>query len=537
MGRLTFMGRNFIYRFIVFSLTFSPVLSLAQDTLAPTSPVSVSKNIDPLARLPLVGQSAENKEFHITKDNVPSFQNYLLQPLVEWIEQNKAVFRAWRGWEVESGLSSSWQVGSATNEGVYRVEQQRNLGVNILTSRELSGFPFYPAETINQESDAKIRADKILWNMALGFFDNHDLQLDWELSWFSDKSLLRKARGFYYALQQGYPKVIEDAQDKVIDNEAVLLQTLFKVTSPAAIYGYASVVERYWGPRADQNWIYSPVIERSRKVSASNRGDVLLAAPLTLDDFFVWSGKLQSFQARVIEEKTILSFYAHSGQLKLQREVLTAESYQAPTNTEGNGHSAGQAGKVASVYTARGALKRYDGNNVFVLLNHDTQKYPTSLPWLPVSAYFVPRKVWIVELTPNDPFYPHSRQILFVDQESMLPLYRLSYDISGRLAKIVMGVWAQATSADQQVGIPIPALVVVSNADATQVCAINTLAARTFYPEHSAARDSFQRMLDISQHEKAMSAVAEKNAPSAVPKEVRPEEAAVQMEPSAGDDD
>ncbi|MCC6932406.1 MAG: DUF1329 domain-containing protein [Deltaproteobacteria bacterium] len=517
-----------------------PGYTFAQDILEPVA--SKSAAVDPLAQLPQVGQSAEGKEFLLTKDNYFPYQNYLLQPFVDWMLNNKAIFRAWRGAEVDNNLSNSWQVGSATNEGTYKIDDKRNLAVNILSSRELAGFPFYPAETINQEADPRLRADKILWNMNLGFYVNHDLQLDLELSWFNDKSLLRKAKGFYYGLQPEYPKVISDAQERLIDNEVVMQRSLFKVTSPAAIYGYASVSERFWGSREDQYWIYSPVIERSRKVNAANRGDVLLSEPLTLDDFFVWSGKPQAFQGRVLEEKTVFAFYANSGKIKMQRESLAKDYFSYHTQTAAMAlNLSEQTDKpdTTGAMTAHGIHRRYDGNNMFVLMNQDTQKYPGYLPWLPVSSYFIPRKVWIVELTPNDPFYQHSRQILFVDQRTMLPLYRFSYDVLGNLQKVIIGVWAMVADNEQQLGMPLPALVVVSNFDSTQVCTLNITSARTFAGDKNELVENLQKMLDITQHDKL--ATAQASGKSHTPAIAEPENEAgsapaTPTAPDGGDD-
>jgi hypothetical protein len=57
------------------------------------------------------------------------------------------------------------------------------------------------------------------------------------------------------------------------------------------------------------------------------------------------------------------------------------------------------------------------------------------------------RNLWRVEMMSRDPFSPDARQILYVDAETMLPVYRVVWEQDGRMRKFIMGILGQVPTA------------------------------------------------------------------------------------------
>ena len=88
-----------------------------------------------------------------------------------------------------------------------------------------------------------------------------------------------------------------------------------------------------------------------------------------------------------------------------------------------------------------------------------------------------------MELTPRLPFYATGRAILVVDQESMLPVYRVVYDRSGAYLRTIVGSWALASTKDGVERFPVEAFSFIVEDGAEIVSTLGTRQVTLFRSE------------------------------------------------------
>src|SRR5262249_27133991 len=62
----------------------------------------------------------------------------------------------------------------------------------------------------------------------------------------------------------------------------------------------------------------------------------------------------------------------------------------------------------------------------------------TGASWWPTNLHMTSRPVWILELTPKDPYYAYGRQILWIDKELFFGYYKEIYDRAGEYWKTIV---------------------------------------------------------------------------------------------------
>lgn len=177
---------------------------------------------------------------------------------------------------------------------------------------------------------------------------------------------------------------------------------------PEVIRNLSWLTLRFFGAEDDYVWAASPVINKIRQMTGSNRSDLIFSRAFAPDDLLVWSGKVEMLDPVSIEESLIL--------------VPIAEGRVDPRLIE--------AGCQSWDYEGASALE----------LNATSRRFKGAATWVPTSIVMALRRVWKIEVTSRDPFTNDSRQAVYVDAESGLPVYRIVWDQSGRLHKVVAGI-------------------------------------------------------------------------------------------------
>ena len=142
--------------------------------------------------------------------------------------------------------------------------------------------------------------------------------------------------------------------------------------------------------------------------------------------------------------------------------------------------------------------------------NFDSKQFPQLSPWLPTSVTAVPRKVWQLELVPNDPFYVGGRELLYVDQEMMLPVMKLTFDRIGELQKTTLGGWGLAERKDRTVVFPFLAFQLSVEPGAAPVTTLSATSVRKFASKDSAALKSLRGLLQPEAYGKPREASSNK---------------------------
>ncbi len=423
---------------------FTLLLGLSYGTLYAVADSSVSSGVQALLppeipELPKPGD--QTNRLFVNSHNEELFRDVLLAPISRWLKNEKAVLR------VFSHLNFEPSLGIDTSLVEKEVNSEKKaLGILLNTIEALR------------------KVDEIAYNISL--------------SWISSTGTTRTSEGVLYRYFEKDPPI--------------LFHELFSLHSPSVVYGYRQVTTRYGDETEDAVWMFSPVLGKSRRLLQTNRSDEIIDGMLSFDDLFVWSGKIQSTNARVVADKVILVPFASLSLLELQTEETTYTEVLEVETAEGAIESS--EGKITkeSIPTVFGE-HLYDGKRTTALVNAQTRQLAGVSPWMPTTAAFVPRRVWIIELSSKDPYYTVGKQILVVDQETMLPIYKVVYDQRSRYFKTVFGGWGFVSKGEQQ--LPILSFLVSVDRTASEAMAIITDNAQIFPEDSSETRQELRALM------------------------------------------
>lgn len=463
----------------------------------------------------------------ITSRNESSFEDLLLAPVAVWLKEDRFVMRVVRNIDFSWKFAADWEEGSRKNSLITDLDPS---GSVTWKEEPAPAAPFGDAERLNTEADPERRAKKILWNIEYRQGASNDTLYDVELVWMGTQNALRRASGLSFkrifhtlaeqqnALPKAKPVPPATGAEKSATPEStatpeppsalgqpgdMLRQELFHLYAPPVVFGYSQISWRYRDSEEDRYWMHSPILGATRELLQSNRSDSILGSGLSLDDLNVWSTKPQSVHAKVVAEKVLLLPFSALNYYRMEMQP----SAGLPSAKLGQA-AAESTAKPESVLTARGFHQRGDGAVSMVLWNADTKQFAQFPPWVPTTVFFVPRKVWIIELSPKDPYYSVGREILIVDQESQLPFYKLVYDRFGEYRKTVIGSWGLAQARDGRVRFPISTFVMAVDRDSQSTTVLTTLQARTFLGKESRLANELRSLLDPANHKRVAAAPA-----------------------------
>ncbi|MBX7143568.1 MAG: outer membrane lipoprotein-sorting protein [Oligoflexia bacterium] len=283
-----------------------------------------------------------------------------------------------------------------------------------LSSRR--GFLFGTAEQIRRESDPDVAAKKILWNSYGVLASQRASEQQFQFFWVGSGKMYRVMSG---RLARVYPPALVQK-----DVPTQLWRESIRILSPQPVRGFEWLTFRLFAGGEDAFWLYSPVISKLRQLSGSNRGDPFFRSEFAPDDMFAWSGAWDLVSAKL------------GGQVTALVPFSSTEYREAVSQPNGC--------QLVSRGASGSAVEHLSSN-----WNFETGKFNGGAGWLPTASIFTPRLLWRVDLSSRDPFAKSGRQVLYVDQENMLPVYRFVYDKTGRLDKTIMALYGSAADSDK----------------------------------------------------------------------------------------
>jgi uncharacterized protein DUF1329 len=137
--------------------------------------------------------------------------------------------------------------------------------------------------------------------------------------------------------------------------------------------------------RNDDTWVYVPTLRRVRRISTAQRTDAISGTDFTLDDLFSFNGVVPQYEWKCLGEQDVV----------------------APFNTKVKGYPYVKDGNFGP-YGLSFANDRWE-------LRHAV----------------------IVRMKPRNADHPYSHKDIYIDKETMQPLYSFAYDQKGELWKII----------------------------------------------------------------------------------------------------
>lgn len=215
---------------------------------------------------------------------------------------------------------------------------------------------------------------------------------------------------------------------------AQLYRELVTLLAPASIKGYKFLTIRFQSEEEDLLWMYSPLLMKSRQLTATNRGEAVLGLGVALNDFDILSEHPQSLYARTLERIEALM-------------PVVIEHAQAPDE---GGATVGSrsAADCRLVRFPRPLHDEIDRAGLAPAILSAAERFVR-------TTHFVPRELYRVHLNSSDPFLPVGRVIVYFDQEHHLPLMKVTYGRTGKLLTLVVGALAVTPSEEGGTAMPL----------------------------------------------------------------------------------
>ncbi|MGB5159384.1 DUF1329 domain-containing protein [Desulfobacterium sp. N47] len=291
--------------------------------------------------------------------------------------------------------TDSFLAASAKNAGKYDVSKEGDLiekSTGEITFTNFYGMPFPKID----RNDPKA-ADKIIWNFNYQRYRLTGTRTAIHIAWINQSGEERFIGGLDSCLyMMGRPLGTE-----IKNTDKVLTYEFQNTLWPMSVKGTNTMSYVYIDERDNSNFAYVPAIRRIRQTTSTARSDPYMGSDAWLDMNYMWSGKNRSMKWKVVGEKTILVSFTSPNMIPMQE---SADGMAQPVYP--------YTGKLIKIYEVPG----WKGD-----------------AWAPAPGVitYVPRKVWVVEQTPKDPYYNWGLHINYVDQETYVIWYKEVYDKSG----------------------------------------------------------------------------------------------------------
>ncbi len=274
-----------------------------------------------------------------------------------------------------------------------RFHGQSRLGPESSLENYTAGMPF-PMQEIDCAADPEAGA-KIAWNFDYRWngdgSSNHFYYSYWDRG--EELPLYYEGTSKTVRLSRRIEaEHLENGSGDFFRGEKRKLAFGIEVKAPFDARGIAIMTYRYKasdGPKArtknDDTWVYLPTLRRVRRISTARRTDAVSGTDFTFDDLVSFSGIVPQFEWQCLGETDLI----------------------APMNTRVEGYPYQK--------------------------DHNFGPYGLSY----ADDRWELRRAVKVRLTPRDADHPYARKDLYIDQQSLEPLYSFAYDRKGDLWKII----------------------------------------------------------------------------------------------------
>lgn len=252
------------------------------------------------------------------------------------------------------------------------------------------------------QGDPRNLAHKILWNAAGAVAQSKLITSRMKIAIFQRADAT--AHWVEFLVERLYPLGLGQS----VGREKPVFREKISARRPEAIEKLSWLTLRFFGPGEDFVWAASPMINSIRQMTGSNRSDSIFSRMFAPDDLFVWSGKNELVEPISISSQPLL--------------VPIVEFSEASAEKQGSC-----------------VTRKFSGSSE-IQLNADSRRFVGAGGWVPTNTVMVLRDVWRIEVSSRDPFTNDVRQVIYVDKDSGLPVYKVVWDQAGRVIKVVGGI-------------------------------------------------------------------------------------------------
>jgi hypothetical protein len=275
-------------------------------------------------------------------------------------------------------------------EMTERFRGQAKIGPDNSLENWGTGYPF-PQDEIDCLGDPQAGV-KIMWDFRApnGDGEAHFLYTYWDRG--EQLPLYYEGTSASVRLAHRYEKKYEKSGFDIFPGEKRKYAFGAEVVAPFDARGIQLLTYRYKSsdrPRAearnDDTWVYLPSLRRMRRISTAQRTDAISGTDFTLDDLRSFNGIVPQYEWTCLAERRII----------------------APMNTKVKGYP-------------------YEKDHGFG---------PYGLSF--ADDRWELRDAWVVRMKPKNADHPYDHKDIYLDRQTLQPLYSFAYDRKGELWKII----------------------------------------------------------------------------------------------------
>ncbi len=342
----------------------------------------------------VAGETAEDAAFPFETGRILSVED--TERLRPWLPPEFWAMRRfffYDGMEMEIGPAHrDYSAPPVFQAATERHRGAAQLGLDGSLDGYQAGQPF-PVDEIDCQGDPDA-GTKLIWNFVhrwQGFGARATYRYTY-LDRGEELSLQYAGTTSAWILKHRPEPQFEATGGDVFDRETRYAVVGFELDEPPEAAGLRTLTYRYeesFAPLAlakpEDTWIYARHLRRIRKISQRQRSRSVAGTDFTFDDLFSFSGLPPQYHWKCLGEAEVL----------------------APSNTKRLGYP----------------------------YREDAAYGPSGLSY--ASDRWELRRAIRIEMVPKDPDHPYSRKELWIDRQTMQPLYSFAYDRKGELWKII----------------------------------------------------------------------------------------------------
>src|SRR5215510_2586588 len=292
---------------------------------------------------------------------------------------------------------SKFTTASAANTGKFSIDATDSLLDNATHAYPafLYGYPFPQIDAKDPQAAAKV-----MYNFSYTLMQPDDADRFSNLHWVTPTTL-EKHVDFQGQIRFDGSRFSGPAANP----DATLRKVIVAGVAPYEVVGVVTLEWTYLDPKQwNSIWAFIPALKRVRRLNAANASDSLFGSDLSHDDPYLFSGKVQYFNWKLIGVQEALVPY-----------TLPNPKVLRP----------GERGHVL------------ENPKDLLTLGWEKPGGPGKA-WWPTNAHLVSRPVWIVEAAAKDPQYGYSRQVMWIDRDLYVGYYKEAYDKEGQLWRVIV---------------------------------------------------------------------------------------------------
>jgi hypothetical protein len=368
------------------------IISVLAPVCAWASPLTAPEGVGPLPDL----QGGAKAGALVTKGYIDKYRALIPPELAELVDRNEFAFEAVL--RPKSGDLLGDPQGASSSQ--YSVDEKGGISPLPVST---TGLFFTVPQTEGEFLEAKSYGWRILWNTTVALWKLKSLTATTNLVTFSAGTNEGKRADF--SISRIYPPSLGQSPGTL----KPMFREKISAITPQPLVGLTWLTLRFLGASSDYMWAASPINGQVRQMTGSNRSDALFTGAFSPDDLFVWSGKVEGVEPTSVKLVQMLI-----------PVVEGAATVQATSNDICGTTDFSKSSPID--------------------LNLSTQRFEDLPGWVPTNVRMTLRSLWRMEMMTRDPFSLDARQTLYVDADTMLPVYRVVWEQDGRMKRFVMGI-------------------------------------------------------------------------------------------------